>query len=98
MVCLVEACGPTVAERPVVDWTVANRASRMPLSAALKDEDVRVRRKAVWSLRDTKNADMVEPLIAALKDTDVEVRIGAAQALGKFKDARAVEPLIDRCP
>ncbi len=61
------------------------------LSAALKDNDARVRRDAAWALGDIGPAahDAVPALVAALKDNVAEVRRAAAAALEKLDPAAA---------
>jgi len=61
--------------------------------AALKDEDMYVRKGAVIALGEIGDERAVEPLIATLKDEDSNVRKNAAEALGKIGNERAVEPL-----
>jgi HEAT repeat protein/beta-lactamase regulating signal transducer with metallopeptidase domain len=63
------------------------------LIAALKDENVEVRRAAARSLSNHRDRRAVPGLIEALKDSDPEVRMCAADALGEFADARAVPGL-----
>jgi HEAT repeat protein len=63
------------------------------LIAALKDENVEVRRAAARSLSNHRDRRAVPALIEALKDSDAEVRMCAADALGEFADARAVPGL-----
>jgi HEAT repeat protein len=74
-----------------------------PLIAALKDEDIFVRRRAAEILGKIGDTRAVEPLIVALKDEvdanplfreDIAFRQDVAEALGNMGDARAVEPLI----
>ncbi|QGZ89549.1 hypothetical protein GQR42_08210 [Microcystis aeruginosa FD4] len=65
-----------------------------PLIAALKDEDVVVRRAAAEALGKIGGELAIEPLVAVLKDEDVDVRRSATEALGKIGDGRVVEPLI----
>ncbi len=63
------------------------------LIAALKDENVEVRRAAARSLPNLRDRRAVPALIEALKDSDAEVRMSAADGLGEFSDARAVPGL-----
>jgi HEAT repeat protein len=63
------------------------------LIAALKDENVEVRRAAARSLSNHRDRRAVPGLIEALKDSDAEVRMCAAEALGEFADPRAVPGL-----
>lgn len=63
------------------------------LIAALKDENVEVRRAAARSLSNHRDRRAVPGLMEALKDSDAEVRMCAADALGEFADPRAVPGL-----
>jgi hypothetical protein len=65
-----------------------------PLSEALKDSDINVRRSVAWALRSSGDGRAVVSLIETLKDQDLLVRRYAAQALGQIGDPRAIEPLI----
>ena len=53
-----------------------------PLTAALKDDDPRVRRQAAWALGVIGDSRATTGLIVALKDADAGVRRQAAWALG----------------
>ena len=64
------------------------------LIAGLKDENLRVRGNAAWTLGKIGDKRAVEPLLAALKDKESNVRRATSEALGKIGDKRAVEPLI----
>ncbi len=64
------------------------------LIAALKDEDVAVRRGSAHALGKIADPRAVEPLIASTGDADPRVRGLAATALGRIRDSRAVAPLI----
>jgi len=60
----------------------------------LKDENRGVRKRAVWTLGEIKDARAVEPLIGALKDKDLNVQIETVKALEKIGEP-AVEFLIE---
>jgi len=64
-----------------------------PLLAAMKDEQLDVRDRAVEAL-ERISEPAVEPLIGVLRDQDSDVRSRAAAALGRIQDIRAVAPLI----
>ena len=64
------------------------------LIAALKDNDVEVRRAAVQSLSNFDDPRAIPGFIDALHDSDPEVRGSAASALGSFEDRRAIPGLI----
>ena len=63
------------------------------LSAALRDNDGRVRQMAAWALGQLEAPEAVTPLSAALRDEEQQVRIRAAWALGQIENADAVPAL-----
>jgi hypothetical protein len=65
------------------------------LTRELKDQNMKVRRKAAMALGNIDDIQAVGPLIEALKDEDVQTRRAVAIALGKIGDPRAVEPLTE---
>lgn len=64
-----------------------------PLTAALKDDDWRIRREAVDALAYIGGPPVVKALIAALQDVDFSVKTAAASALGRIGDPAAVNAL-----
>jgi HEAT repeat protein/beta-lactamase regulating signal transducer with metallopeptidase domain len=64
------------------------------LIAALKDQDVEVRRAAAQSLANLEDIRAVPALIDATRDTDAEVRASAIRGLGELGDKRATPSLI----
>jgi HEAT repeat protein len=65
------------------------------LIRALTEEDGRIRVKAIWNLRETRDKNAIPVLITCLADTDSEVRWSAAHVLGHFHDESAIQPLIE---
>ena len=65
------------------------------LIEVLTDNNVEIRRDAVWALNRIKNVRTPDALIVALKDNDSEVRRRAVKVLGQTKDVRAIDALID---
>jgi HEAT repeat protein/CheY-like chemotaxis protein len=76
-------------------WLVKDKRERVvdALIIALQDEDVGVRRVAVWSLHNTGDKRAVEPLIAVLQDEDMDVVQNAIFALRWIGDARTIPHL-----
>ncbi len=64
------------------------------LIQALFNQDSRVRTKAIWSLRETRDKLAIRPLVACLQDSDAEVRWSAAHVLAVFNDEQTIQPLI----
>ncbi|MBI4501915.1 MAG: HEAT repeat domain-containing protein [Gemmatimonadetes bacterium] len=64
------------------------------LMAALKDEDVEVRRAAARALGNRRDPRAVPALMAALGDSDAEVRAKVVEALAGLRDARATDGLV----
>jgi HEAT repeat protein/beta-lactamase regulating signal transducer with metallopeptidase domain len=64
-----------------------------PLTAALGDEDWRVRAYAAWALGVTGERRAVDALAGALRDGHWRVRASAASALAQVPDGRALAPL-----
>ncbi|MGA1866976.1 MAG: HEAT repeat domain-containing protein [bacterium] len=61
-----------------------------------KEENPKIKEKAIQVLSDNKDPKAVKPLIHLLKsDSNRIVRMKAAGALGRLKDRRAVRPLIE---
>ena len=87
---------PKLREQAV--WALGQTESIKALPsivAALTDDVVEVRRKAVEAIGDIDDLHTAPPgLIAALKDSDNEVRHNAAHALGNIEDKAAVPGLI----
>lgn len=69
-----------------------NKGDIEGLIKALKDEDVSVRKLAVWALGDIRDTSAVEAIVGALND--LNVRRPAMEVLVK-KGGAAVEPLIE---
>jgi HEAT repeat protein len=65
-----------------------------PLIAALREDDVAVRRRATSLLGKIGDPRAVESLIALLHERDDQLRREAIRALQRIPDPRAVEPLI----
>ncbi|MBZ0286787.1 MAG: HEAT repeat domain-containing protein, partial [Anaerolineae bacterium] len=67
----------------------------LPLCKALHDDDVEVRRRAVWALANFPILTSVtSQLIEHLSDSDAEVRARVAELLGKARNLEAAQPLI----
>jgi HEAT repeat protein len=64
-----------------------------PLISCLKDQDWRIREKAVETLSYLGDARAVSPLLACLKDQKTEVQENAIDALGFLGNAEAIEPI-----
>jgi HEAT repeat protein/beta-lactamase regulating signal transducer with metallopeptidase domain len=64
------------------------------LSGALRDEDADVRKEAVFSLAQLRDASSAAALAGALGDQEGEVRAQAAFALGELRVASAVDALV----
>jgi len=65
------------------------------ISAALNDEDARVRAASLLGLAENKWPETTRLSLQGLKSENASVREAAAVALGKMKDPSAVEPLVD---
>jgi HEAT repeat protein/beta-lactamase regulating signal transducer with metallopeptidase domain len=78
---------------PGKQWQDTTNIAVPALIAALKDENVEVRRAAARSLSNHRDRRAVPALIEALKDGDAEVRMCAADGLGEVADPRAVPGL-----
>ncbi|MEZ4455457.1 MAG: HEAT repeat domain-containing protein [Gemmatimonadales bacterium] len=66
------------------------------LSAALRDDNVGVRRAAAQSLGNLGDRRALNALLAAVADADDEVRASVVGALGELEDLRATDALLSR--
>ncbi|MGE0440592.1 MAG: HEAT repeat domain-containing protein [Gemmatimonadales bacterium] len=66
------------------------------LSAALRDDNVGVRRAAAQSLGNLGDRRALTALLAAVGDTDDEVRASVVGALGELEELRATDALLGR--
>lgn len=86
------------AVRSMIVWAVGeieDPRGAPVLERALTDDNLEVRRKAIWAYGELDGLRSAPPaLIAALRDSDVEVRRAAVHALGEIQDAAAVPGLI----
>ncbi len=66
------------------------------LMLTLYDTDLLIRKKAAFTLGETKDSRTIDPLIMAYKDpqNDLELRLIILQALGKIINPKAVELLV----
>lgn len=86
-------------EKATIALMELGKPSVVPLTEALKDEDMYVRQMAAVALRELADKSAITdkrevgPLIQALRDEDKNVRLLTAIALAEIGDERAVEPL-----
>jgi hypothetical protein len=94
-VCSVSGCefAPFPGEEAARTLIALGEPAVEPLAAALKDENLGIRRMAASTLGNIKDPRAVEPLATALKDDDRNVRMMAAWALAEIGEP-ALEPLI----
>ena len=88
-------------ENPHVRFQAAKSLSQIgtpaikPLIEALKEDDVRVQKYVILSLKDIGDDTVATELIDSLSSDDFAIRKFAAKALGEMEVKSAVDPLIE---